>query len=254
MIRIGEIKDRARASLENSLFGNVWLRLVVCAVVTGLLTSLPSLLGSLFSRISPSVGALIGGPLAIVSVLIAGPFEFALARIYQRVAQGQKELNIQSIFDGFKENFVDAVILGFMRNLYIFLWTLLFIIPGIVKAYAYSMSFFIQQEAGGKKGWRQCIDESIALTDGYKGKLFLLDLSFIGWYILGFLCLGIGTLWVAVYHQAARAHFYEELKLIKYGAPEEPAMADAEDDAVFTGLTDEEHDEDVYRYDDKDDE
>ncbi len=253
MIRIGEIKDRARASLENKLFGNVWLRLVVCAVVTGLLTGLPGLLGSVFNRVSPSIGALIGGPLTIVSLLIAGPFNFALARIYQRVAQGHKELNIQSVFDGFKENFVDAVILGFMRSLYTFLWSLLFIIPGIVKSYSYSMAFFIQQEAGGKKGWRECIDESMALTNGYKGKLFLLDLSFIGWYILGFLCLGIGTLWVSVYHQTARAHFYEELKLIKYGAPEEPAVADAEDDAVFTGLTDE-HDEDVYRYDDKDDE
>ena len=103
--------------------------------------------------------------------------------------------------------------------------------------------YFIFQESDGKKAWRECIDESKNLTDGYKGKLFLLDLSFIGWFILGFLCFGIGVLWVSVYHQEARAHFYEELKTIKYGATEEPAAPqEAEDEAVFKDTFEEEND------------
>ena len=57
----------------------------------------------------------------------------------------------------------------------------------------------------------QCITESRRIMSGNKMRLFLLDLSFIGWYIVGALCFGIGTLWVNAYHQMARANFYEDL-------------------------------------------
>ena len=59
--------------------------------------------------------------------------------------------------------------------------------------------------------WKQCIDESRRMMNGCKWKLFVLDLSFLGWYILGALCCGIGVLWVDPYRRAARAEFYVEL-------------------------------------------
>ncbi|MEE1279133.1 MAG: DUF975 family protein, partial [Acutalibacteraceae bacterium] len=58
----------------------------------------------------------------------------------------------------------------------------------------------------------QCIKASMALMEGHKMDLFILDLSFIGWYIVGSLCFGIGNLWVAPYHQATHAQFYESIK------------------------------------------
>ena len=226
---IRTIKDRAYADLEKRLFGYVWIMLILCGLITSVITSIPNLLSTLISRISPRISALIGVPLLICTFLVSGPMTFGITGIYLRTAQGKNEngkIKISDLFQGFKNNFADSAILYFVRSMFIALWSLLFLIPGIIKAYAYSMAFYIQQE-NKDKNWRTCLDESAALTDGYKGKLFLLDLSFIGWYILGFLCLFVGVLWVSVYHNMARAEFYEELKRIKLG-----------DDAADDGASD----------------
>ena len=97
-----------------------------------------------------------------------------------------------------------------MQSIFIALWSLLLVVPGIVKAYSYSMSYYIQQE-DKSKDWKACLDESRQMMDGYKGRLFCLDLSFIGWYIVGALCFGVGTLFVAPYHRMARANFFMAL-------------------------------------------
>ena len=73
------------------------------------------------------------------------------------------------------------------------------------------MSTFIQQDAENKD-WKLCLEKSIEMMNGKKWKLFLLDLSFIGWYLLGILCLGVGVLFVIPYHEQARAEFYEDVK------------------------------------------
>ena len=80
--------------------------------------------------------------------------------------------------------------------------------------YSYSMAFYIQQDSENKD-WNYCITESRRVMNGHKWDLFVLDLSFLGWYIVGMLCLGIGVLWVTPYHQMARAHFYETVILGK---------------------------------------
>ena len=238
-----EIRARARYSLENSIFSQIWLMLLVYSLLVSVIAGLPASIGSAVAR-NPALAAALSIPLTICTILLSGPFEYAMARIYLRVAGGNKDVSVSDVFVGFKECFAECVILQFVRSALIFLWSLLFIIPGIIKAYAYSMAFYISQESGGKKTWRECLEESKTLTDGYKGKLFCLDLSFIGWFILGALCFGIGILWVQVYHQQARAHFYEELKVIKYGASEveDAPKAEGEDDVVFKDPFEEEDD------------
>lgn len=244
MPKAGEMRARARFSLENSIFSQIWLTLLVYNLLATIIMGLPSTIGSALSKVSPAVAAAVGVPLVVCSILLSGPFTYALSRIFLRVAKGDKNIQVSDVFVGFKERFADSVILAFLRSFFIFLWSLLLIIPGIVKAYAYSMAFYIQQEDDGKKTWRQCLDESAELTNGYKSKLFWLDLSFIGWFILGLLCFGIGVLWVEIYHQEARAHFYEELKAIKYGVPEEKRTEESapEDDVVFKDPLDEDDD------------
>ena len=91
------------------------------------------------------------------------------------------------------------------------LWTLLLIIPGIIKAYAYAMTPYIMKDQPELSAV-DCIDRSMSMMNGYKWKLFLLDLSFIGWYLLSILTLGIGLLWLTPYIYCSRAKFYEELK------------------------------------------
>ena len=235
MPRAFEIRARARYSLENSIFSQIWLTLLVYSLLVSVISGLPSSISTWVSRISPGLAVGLGVPLTIASVLLSGPFDYAMSRIYLRVAKGDKDVTVSDVFLGFKTCFAESVILEFMRALFTFLWSLLFIIPGIVKAYSYSMAFFILQESDGKKSWRDCLEESKTLTDGYKSKLFCLDISFLGWYILGLICFGIGVLWVDIYHAEARAHFYEQLKAIKYGVPEteEPSASDAEEDVVF---------------------
>ena len=91
------------------------------------------------------------------------------------------------------------------------LWSLLLIIPGIVAAYRYSMAFYILND-NPEMSAKAALDESKRMMAGYKGKLFCLQLSFIGW---GFLCLftlGIGYLWLTPYIQTSMAYFYQNLK------------------------------------------
>ena len=116
---------------------------------------------------------------------------------------------LDELLCGFKEDFVKTMLLHLLQSLFLFLWTLLFVVPGIIKTYSYAMAPYLQQEPGGVN--REPVDiitESRQMMNGYKWKLFCLDFSFVGWYILGVLCFGIGTFFVAPYHQQARANFY----------------------------------------------
>jgi sugar phosphate permease len=109
-------------------------------------------------------------------------------------------------------------------------WRMSFIIPGIIKSYSYAMSFYIKHDHP-EYDWKQCIDESRRMMDGHKWQLFCLDFSFIGWNLLGFLCCGIGLLWVAPYEMASRANFYENLKALYDPEIEIPAEETPVEDA-----------------------
>ena len=187
-----ELRAKARQNLGGGIFQTMWLLTLVAVLIYSIIISV----GSYF---------LIG------IILLTGPMEYGLCRVLTATARGKNEIDFGNLFDAFKEDFGSAVALGFLKNLFIFLWSLLLIIPGIVKSYSYSMSAFIQQDAEDKN-WKTCIDQSREMMNGKKWKLFCLDLSFIGWYILGALCLGVGILFVEPYHQQARAEFYEGLK------------------------------------------
>ena len=120
-----------------------------------------------------------------------------------------------SVSDMFRRSFNDyGRNLGGMlwMDLFIFLWSLLFIIPGIVKSYAYFAAPYIMSEFPAVRP-TDAIKISMRMTDGFKGELFVLDLSYIGWQLLSALTLGLlGILYVNPYYYTARAGFYEELK------------------------------------------
>ena len=99
----------------------------------------------------------------------------------------------------------------FLANVFIFLWMLLLIIPGIVKMFSYAMTPFILEEHP-ELGANEAIDHSRAMMKGHKFDLFWLCLSFIGWMILCLFTLGIGYLWLIPYMQTSIASFYEDVK------------------------------------------
>ena len=108
-------------------------------------------------------------------------------------------------------HYLNVVFVQFMKSLFIFLWSLLFIIPGIVKAYQYRMVDYLLAE-NPSMDYHRALELSRQTTAGEKWDMFVLDLSFIGWFWLGALALGIGVLFVAPYYEATWAEFYAAMR------------------------------------------
>ena len=106
----------------------------------------------------------------------------------------------------------------FFQGMMVFLWSLLFIIPGIIASYRYSMTPYILAE-NMDLSVMEAITESKKMMRGNKFRLFCLEISFIGWDILAALTLNIGDLWVHPYREVARAAFYREITEARYSQP-----------------------------------
>lgn len=98
-----------------------------------------------------------------------------------------------------------------LMYLYAALWSLLLLIPGIVKYISYSQTYYVMHDNPGLS-YNKAIERSMAMMDGYKMRYFKLLLSFIGWFLLNLITCGISTFWVTPYMQTAFAHFYEFVK------------------------------------------
>lgn len=118
---------------------------------------------------------------------------------------------LYTIFSGFKDNYLNVVKIMFLMDLKTLLWLFLFIVPGIIKAYEYSMIPYLLAE-NPNLSTSQVFSLSKQMTTGQKMDLFVLDLSFLGWIILGALCCGIGLLFVQPYPEATKAEVYLILK------------------------------------------
>ena len=115
------------------------------------------------------------------------------------------------IFSGFKGNYLNVVKIMFLMDLKTLLWLFLFIVPGVIKAYEYSMILYLLAENPNLSA-SEAFSLSKQMTTGQKADLFVLDLSFLGWIILGALCCGIGLLFVQPYPEATKAEVYLILK------------------------------------------
>ena len=149
-----EIRARARKMLGNSIFSETWLMYGLVSLISG------AALGAA-SSIIPGIGGLI----------IAGPVFFALTGYFMRLYRGEQKVRLERLIDGFKTNVTRNLLLGLLQSLFIFLWSLLFVIPGIIKAYSYSMSYYIANDHP-EYTWQQCLEESSKMMMGRK-----LDLS-----------------------------------------------------------------------------
>ncbi|OTN75411.1 hypothetical protein A5886_000481 [Enterococcus sp. 8G7_MSG3316] len=154
----------------------------------------------------------------LINGLFAALFGAGISWTFLDILRGKRtEIKpFSDVFRGFQGTVVLGIIVIFiLTTIFTTLWTLLFIIPGIVKAYAYSQAYFVYYDTYEQTGMRpdflSCITGSRHLMKGYKGKLFLLDLSFIGWHILAIMTAGIGYLWLTPYISATKAAFYENL-------------------------------------------
>ena len=146
--------------------------------------------------------------LGVVSFIIGGVIQLGYARYLLNQHDGRpfRFGDLFSQFDRFGTGFAQA----FLRNLYTILWTLLFIVPGLIKGFSYAMTPFILADHPEMTA-SEAITASRKLMDGHKGELFVLGLSFFGWNLLCIFTLGIASLWITPYLNAAYAAFYREL-------------------------------------------
>lgn len=147
---------------------------------------------------------------SVLAIIITYPLAYGFAILFLDLFREGKPIDIGKLFDGFKD-FGRVWGTLILVAIYTILWTCLLIIPGIVKSYSYALTPFILKDEPELK-YNAAIEKSMRMMDGYKMKLFLLDLSFIGWMILSILTLGIGLLFLQPYMNTARAAFYEDLK------------------------------------------
>ena len=145
----------------------------------------------------------------LVLFIIGGAATLGYAKFNLNLVDG-KEARFGDLFSRF-DRIGSGFCMQFLRTLFILLWSFLLIIPGIIAAYRYAMTHFIMTE-NPNIGTLEAINRSKEMMYGNKWRLFCMQLSFIGWYLLSIiLTFGIGLLWVGPYVEAANAAFYREI-------------------------------------------
>ncbi len=147
------------------------------------------------------------------SIFLVNPLEVGIKRFF--VQNLKADANLREICYAFDHNYMNCVKILFFRDLYVFLWTLLFIIPGIIKAYEYRMVPYIIGE-NPQISKEEAFAQSDILMRGNKWNTLVLDLSFLGWYILNGMTLGIlGIFYVNPYVNQTNAALYKKLKAMR---------------------------------------
>lgn len=224
-IFVTESASSLRTLARETLRGNWKLGFLATFIYMAVISIPPAILIGLFGE---AVGTSVGG---IYSLLVCGPFVYGYSLFCLNLFRA-RETKLEQVFYGF-ENFGKALGLMFLSGLFIFLWSLLFFIPGVIAAYRYSQAFFILVD-NPQMGILECLAASKEIMRGNKFKLFCLQFSFIGWAILasipqmlfGFvldampsglayelfvLILSIPLLFVQLYMSIAEVGFYEIL-------------------------------------------
>lgn len=213
-----DIRARARKSLENQ-----WGISILTTLVAGIFGALITQGGgniniNLDERTMQQLPEIVlvvlkawlsvAGCLGLVQFILGGVVQLGYCSFLLKQHDGENAefKDLFSKFDRFGQGFAQA----FLRGLYIFFWSLLFVIPGIVKSLSYAMTPFIMVENPDMTA-NEAITASREMMDGHKGELFWLGLTFIGWSILCLLTLNLGSLALNPYMNAAYAAFYREL-------------------------------------------
>lgn len=145
----------------------------------------------------------------VASILLCGALELGVTIYFFNLRRKPEFAEINNVFEGFKY-FTSSLCIYIIRNIFVFLWSLLLIVPGIIKSISYTMSYFVFLD-NKKLSANDCIKKSKELMKGHKWEYFVLYLSFIGWFLLGLLTFGIGLFWVDAYFYTAKMNFYEKI-------------------------------------------
>ena len=145
----------------------------------------------------------------LASLIVAPPLTLGISMIFLGLTRNESP-EINTLFSGFSY-IGPAILLNIMIAIFTCLWSLLFVIPGIIKAISYSMAYFVLAD-NPELSAKEALDESKRITSGHIGDLFVLYLSFIPWVLLGAITCGLALIYVVPYMQTTMANYYLELK------------------------------------------
>lgn len=197
-----EYKNRALASLEGN-WGTAAIATLILFAITGCVGSVITMP---FGSDSPT-GMGING----IWSLLCLPLEWGYTVWFLKLIR-KEDIRYESLFDGYKD-FVRTFLTYFLYGIAVAIGTLLFIVPGIILAIGLMMSFYLIKD-DKEISAMDALKKSWEMTKGHKMNLFMLGLSFIGWFILCILTLGIGFLFLVPYIDTAFAYYYEDLKSV----------------------------------------
>ncbi len=203
-----EMKSEARSQLSGKWGAMIGAALIL-ALVNGIITFVfyvdPT-------EVTPSMSlyySTLGLMSACLTLLIVSPLNLGWYEMLLAVLRREPVL-FSDIFKGFKRIW-PAVLVTFFYGLFTFLWSLLLLIPGIIKSYSYAMAYYILADDENIKPL-DAITKSRHMMNGHKAELFVLHLSFIPWVLLVAFTFGLATLYVAPYMGMTVANFYRRLK------------------------------------------
>lgn len=201
-IIVRESSKNIRLIAYSALAGK-WKIGVLSVIISWLMVFIPAFFIELYTVDNSSLQGLL---MNLVTLLIGAPLELGVLMVFISLFR-DIEVKAVNVINGF-EYFIKAVALSFITTIFIILWTLLFIIPGIIAAIRYSQAMFILADDPSKDVF-QCINESKDLMLGNKLKYFYLLASYIGWAILGALTFGLGYIILLPYLFMGQTAFYE---------------------------------------------
>jgi len=172
-----------------------------------------ALRGCWFSAAVSSLAlTLVGSATALLAIFVAAPLDLGFDNALRRnLTKGDNDFLPNSFNIAFSKDYFHKMCGMLLMNIYVILWTLLLIIPGIIMTFAYAMTPFILVDEP-ELPVDQAITKSRRMMRGHKFDLFCLYLSFIGWFFLCIMTCGIGFFWLMPYAKTAKAAFWEDLK------------------------------------------
>ncbi|MBQ2897237.1 MAG: DUF975 family protein [Clostridia bacterium] len=184
-----ELKAMAKQQISGNI-GALFVCMLICIVISSAVSAIPS------------IGA-------IATIVISAPLDIGLITIFLKLRNGEPP-KLLELFNHF-DVLAHAILLYILIPLFTFLWSLLFVIPGIIASLSYSMAPYILAENKSFTAM-EALNASKKMMNGHKADLFILYLSFIGWGLLVSVTFGIAGIYVFPYMEATKANFYYSIK------------------------------------------
>lgn len=246
------IKSNARDFIRGRLW-MFWSVLLVVGIIESLANSLPQwIFGDRLSNLSDiiagnpdnipkEISSSVFGWYYVLNVLITIvliPLNIGVAQNVLAWSRGEDVNKWKVLFSGFNSAkiFFKQVGVVVLNTILCALWAILLVVPGIIKGLAYSMYPYVLRDEPDLSVW-QTLKKSEAIMKGYKGKLFLMYLSFVGWFILGAFTFGILYIWLTPYIMTSTVKFYDDVRRAYYNGndPARPTFSISSDEENVFG-------------------